>query len=574
MTTARPLALDPDVIRVGNCSGFYGDRHSAVRDMLDGGDLDVLTGDYLAELTMLILARDRAKNPAGGYAKTFLSQMRHTLASAYAKNVQIVVNAGGMNPAGLAAELRTLADELGVPTTVAHVEGDDLTGRAPELGWGRPLAANAYLGAWGVVECLRAGADIVVTGRITDASLAVAPAAAHFGWARDDFDAIAGAMVAGHVIECSTQATGGNFSAFTEITDLSRPGFPIAEIRRDGSSVITKHPGTGGAVTVDTVTAQLLYEIQTARYAGPDATARFDSITVDSQGPDRVEITNVRGEAPPPQLKVSLNELGGFRNEVQFLLVGRNIAEKAALTRRQLESWLKVQPTELEWHLVRSDQPDADTEQLASASLTCVVRDAAPETVGRAFSGTAVEMALASYPGFFLADPPRDASPYGVFTAGYIDADQVQHEAVLDDGRRIPIPPSPTTRVLDDVPEPEIPDLQTPSRTHMIELGSVVLGRSGDKGPDANIGLWVRSDAQWAWMVNTLTPNRIRELLPETADLPIERVLLPNLRAVNFVVKGLLGRGVAYGARFDPQAKGLAEWLLARRLSIPASIND
>jgi hypothetical protein len=341
------LADDPDVIRIGNCSGFYGDRLSAMREMLEGGPLDVLTGDYLAELTMLILGRDRMKDPGLGYAKTFVKQIEECLGLALERNVQIVTNAGGLNPAGLAEKLRKVAAELGLEAKIAHVEGDDLSGRAAELELGSPLTANAYLGAWGIVECLNSGADIVVTGRVTDASVIVGPAAAHFGWDRTDYDRLAGAVVAGHVIECSTQATGGNYAFFTELEDLGRPGFPIAEIRRDGSSVITKHPGTGGAVTVETVQAQLMYEIQGARYAGPDVTTRLDTIRIEPEGADRVRISGVTGEAPPPQLKVSLNTLGGFRNEMEFVLTGLDIEAKAELAQRQLESWLSVRPAAL-----------------------------------------------------------------------------------------------------------------------------------------------------------------------------------------------------------------------------------
>ena len=246
-------------VRIGNCSGFYGDRHSAMREMLAGGELDYLTGDYLAELTMLILGRDRMKHPERGYAKTFLTQLEECLGLARERGVRIVANAGGLNPAGLADAVRALAERLGVSVRVAHVDGDDLSGRAEELGLGKPLTANAYLGAWGIVDCLNDGADIVVTGRVTDASVTVGPAAAHFGWQRDDYDRLAGAVVAGHVIECGIQATGGNYSFFTEIPDLTYAGFPLAEIHADGSSVISKHPGTGGLVSVDTVTAQLLY---------------------------------------------------------------------------------------------------------------------------------------------------------------------------------------------------------------------------------------------------------------------------------------------------------------------------
>ncbi|MDT5166022.1 MAG: hypothetical protein QOC88_2916, partial [Mycobacterium sp.] len=285
-----------------------------MREMLVGGELHYLTGDYLAELTMLILGRDRMKHPERGYAKTFLSQLEECLGLAQERGVRIVANAGGLNPAGLADAVRTLAQRLGVPLRVAHVDGDDLSARTEELGLGKPLTANAYLGAWGIVDCLNDGADVVVTGRVTDASVTVGPAAAHFGWARTDYDRLAGAVVAGHVIECGVQATGGNFSFFTEIPafpGLLHAGFPLAEISPDGSSVITKHPGTGGLVSVDTVTAQLLYEITGARYANPDATARMDSIELSPDGADRVRISRVTGEPPPPTYKVSLNSIGG-----------------------------------------------------------------------------------------------------------------------------------------------------------------------------------------------------------------------------------------------------------------------
>ncbi|MGV9822743.1 acyclic terpene utilization AtuA family protein [Nocardia xishanensis] len=566
------LAADPDVIRIGNCSGFYGDRLSAMREMLEGGQLDVLTGDYLAELTMLILGRDRMKDPSLGYAKTFVKQIEDCLGLALERNVQIVANAGGLNPAGLAEKLRKVAADLGLDAKVAHVEGDDLLSRASELGLGSPLTANAYLGAWGIVECLNSGADIVVTGRVTDASVIVGPAAAHFGWDRTDYDALAGAVVAGHVIECSTQATGGNYAFFTELADLGRPGFPIAEIRRDGSSVITKHEGTGGAVTVDTVEAQLMYEIQGARYAGPDVTTRLDSIRLSQEGRDRVLISGVTGEAPPPQLKVSLNTLGGFRNEMEFVLTGLDIPAKAELAQRQLESWLPVRPAELEWTLARLDRPDADTEEQASALLRCVVRDPDPNKVGRAFSNVAVELALASYPGCTFTTLPGNGSPYGVFTPGFVDAAEVPHTAVLRDGTRIEVAAATETTALEGVPEPALPEPLAASETRRAPLGAIALARSGDKGGDANIGVWVRTDEQWRWLVHTLTVDRMKELLPEAASLSVTRHVLPNLRAVNFIVSGLLGKGVAYQARFDPQAKGLGEWLRSRHLDIPVEL--
>jgi len=563
------VAATPSVVRIGNCSGFYGDRLSAMREMLTGGDLDYVTGDYLAELTMLILARDRAKAPERGYAKTFLAQLEECLGLAHDRGVRIVANAGGLNPAGLADAVRALATRLGVPASVAHVEGDDLLSRAGELGFGNPLAANAYLGAWGIVECLTSGADVVVTGRVTDASVTLGPAAAHFGWSRTDYDQLAGAVAAGHIIECGAQATGGNYAFFTEIDEPTHPGFPIAEIRADGSAVITKHPGTGGAVTVGTVTAQLLYEITGARYANPDVTLRVDSIELAQDGEDRVLVSGVRGEPPPPTLKVSLNSVGGFRNAMTFVLTGLDIDAKAALVRRQLETGLTVKPAELEWTLARTDHPDADTEEAASALLRCVVRDPDPANVGRQFSSAAVELGLASYPGFTTTAPPAEGQVYGIFTAGTVQADTVDHIAVHADGSRIEIPAAAETLELAPVAPFALPVPLPFGETRRAPLGTIAGARSGDKGASANVGLWVRTEDQWRWLAHALTVEALRELLPEAAELPVTRHVLPNLRAVNFVIDGILGAGVAYQARFDPQAKGLGEWLRSRYIDIP-----
>jgi hypothetical protein len=552
-------------IRIGNASGFYGDRFTALAEMLDGGDLDVLTGDYLAELTMLILGRDRLKDSATGYAKTFLRQLETTLGNALDKGVAIVANAGGLNPSGLAAAIRVLADELDLDVNVAHVEGDDLRERADELGLGSPISANAYLGAWGIAECLKSGANVVVTGRVTDASLVVGPAAAHFGWSRTDYDALAGAVVAGHVIECGPQATGGNYSFFTEIPDLRHPGFPIAEVHPDGSATITKHPGTGGAVSVGTVTAQLLYEITGARYAGPDVTARFDTISLADDGPDRVRISGVRGEAPPPTLKVGLNTLGGFRNEVTFVLTGLDIDAKAALVKEQLAD------LDATWTLARTDHADSDVQESASALLHCVVRGTDPKALGRAFSGAAIELALASYPGFHVTAPPGDASTYGVFTVAYVDANLVPHAAVLNDGTRVDIPQAGETLALQEVPQPRV-QMSAGAPTHSVPLGSLVGARSGDKGGSANVGVWARTDDAYSWLVGALTVEEFQRLLPETAPLMVTRHVLPNLRALNFVVEGLLGEGVSSNARHDAQAKAVGEWLRSRIVDVPQAL--
>lgn len=555
------------VLRIGNASGFYGDRFDALREMLTGGDLDVLTGDYLAELTMLILARDRLKDPAAGYARTFPRQLEDTLGLAHERGVRIVTNAGGLNPAGLAGAVRDLAGRLGIPVRVAHVEGDDLTAAHPGS-----LAAHAYLGGFGIAAALRAGADIVVTGRVTDAALVSGPAAAHFGWGPADHDRLAGAVVAGHVLECGTQATGGNYAFFRD-GDVRRPGFPLAEIHPDGSSVITKHPGTGGFVDIGTVTAQLLYETGGARYAGPDVTARLDTVRLGREAPDRVRIEGVRGEAPPPALKVGVNRLGGFRNEVAFVLTGLDIEAKAALVREQMGDVLaKAPPAEVRWELVRTDRPDAATEETASALLRLVVRDPDQAVVGRPLTAAAVELALAGYPGFHVLAPPGKGSPYGVFEDAYVPQGDVAHAAVLHDGRRVAVAPPEDTRPLRPLGEPPLPAPLPPGPVRRAPLGLVAGARSGDKGGNANVGVWARTEDAWRWLAHELTAERFRELLPEARPLPVTRHTLPNLRALNFVVEGILGAGAAAQARFDPQAKALGEWLRSRHLDIPEAL--
>jgi hypothetical protein len=569
-----------DVLRVGNCSGFYGDRLAAMREQLDGGALDVLTGDYLAELTMLILWRSRLKDPAKGYATTFLRQLEDCLGLAVERGVRLVVNAGGLNPAGCADAVRALASRLGIAVDVAHVEGDDLmprleslTGHLTHLETGAPLAdaanapvtANAYLGAFPVAEALRGGAGVVVTGRVTDAALVCGPAIWKFGWGATDLDPLAGAVVAGHVLECGAQATGGNYAFLGEVPGAEHVAFPVAEIAADGSSVVTKHPGTGGLVSVGTVTAQLLYEIGGPRYLGPDVDALFDTVALSQDGPDRVRISGVRGAPPGGSLKVALNLVGGFRNAVTFVLTGLDLDAKAGLVRRQLE---RAGFGDADFALSRNDVGDPATNDAATATLRVTVKDAGPERIGRAFSSAAVELGLASYPGFTMTAPPGDATPYGVYWPALVPRELVTAVVVHADGRRVEVP---STR-----PAGEEPDVGTPvvgegpgGETARVPLGRVAGARSGDKGGTANLGVWVRDEEAFRWLHAFLTVERLRELLPETAAFPVERHVLPNLRALNFLIPGLLGEGVSSSTRADPQAKGLGEWLRARVVDVP-----
>ena len=571
-------------LRVANCSGFYGDRLSAAKEVVDGGPIDVLTGDYLAELTMLILWKTASRGGSGGYATTFLRQMEEVLGTCLDRGIKVVTNAGGLAPQRLADDLHGLAERLGLSPSVAVVEGDDLLGRLDELqAAGHPLAhldtgvplaeagvkpvtANAYLGAWGIAEGLRAGADVVVCPRVTDASLVVGPAAWHHGWARDDWDRLAGAVVAGHVLECGAQATGGNYAFFArELPDRRPPGFPVAEVAEDGSFVVTKHPGTGGRVSVGTVTAQLLYEIAGPDYAGPDVVTWFNTIRLSGDGPDRVRVSGVQGTPAPSELKVCLNYVGGYRNSVTFVLIGLDLDAKA--------EWVTETLFERLGGRERFEAVDVRRTPTADgALLTVTVRDPDPSKVGRAFSGAAVELVLANYPGMHTTAPPGSESSYGVYWPALVPAELVEHAVVRHDGTRVVIPPSPTGAAWEYLVAAEQIPAPPEGSTRAVPLGTVAGARSGDKGGNANVGFWVESPEAYAWLATSLTVERFKELLPEAADLEVRRYDLPNLMALNFVVVGLLGEGVAASTRPDPQAKGLGEALRACVVDVPESL--
>jgi hypothetical protein len=579
-------------LRIANCSGFYGDRISAAREMVEGGPIDVLTGDWLAELTMLILAKTQARG-GPGYARTFVTQMEQVMGACLDKGIKVVSNAGGLDPHACASAIAAVAAKLGLNPKVAVVSGDNLMAnldtmradgiRFVNLDTGEPLgdrvpvSANAYFGGWGIADALTHGADIVVTGRVTDAALVVGPAAWRFGWKATDWDRLAGAVVAGHVIECGCQATGGNYSFFKEIPGLERPGFPIAELYADGSSVITKHPGTGGAVTVGTVTAQLLYEIDTENYANPDVVSRFDTIHLAQEGPDRVRISGTKGLPAPDQLKVAINFDGGYRNRFTFCLTGLDIEDKAALVERTLWSQIpggrdSIQQTRVD--LVRTDRPDPETNEQAIAQLRFTVKDPDERKIGRAFSNAAIEMALASYPGMFGLGGPSGAEPYGVYWPALIPANSVTQLVTIDGAMRpVQVPEAGPTS--DDPPVPSRPAvLQTvPSgEARRVPFGTIVGARSGDKGGNANVGVWTRDPAAYPWLAGFLTESKIRDLLPEATNLAIRITQLPNISALNIVIVGLLEEGVASSTRLDGQAKGLGEWLRARYVDIPVAL--
>lgn len=606
-------------VAIANVSGFFGDRLSAAREMVDGGPVDVLTGDWLAELTMLILARQRMKHgPGAGYARTFLTQMEQVLGTCRDRGIRVVSNAGGLDPQGCADALGEIVERLGIgPVSIGVVTGDDLMPRMSDLDepWTNLdtreapegvtfLTANAYLGGESITAALVAGADIVITGRVTDAALVVGPAAWWHGWSYADagagdtalLDRFAGAVVAGHAIECGAQVTGGNYSFFDRLPGMEHVGFPIAEVAEDGSSIITKHPGTGGAVTVGTVTAQLLYEIGGPAYANPDVTARFDTIDLTQEGTDRVRISGVRGESPPQRLKVAANYLGGFRNAMTLIITGLQPEEKADLALRTItglslaealdlglnaaaratHSRLPVRELDIDWAPATVEDPITGAQ--AQSVLRLTVRDGDPKAVGKPFTTAVVESALASYPGMFPTAPPGEGTPYGVYWPTTVERSSVPVSVTVDGTAvHVPtyLPAEYPVRVV--VPDGSAPSITPLGESVRVPLGQLVGARSGDKGGAANVGVWVPKgvpdrDAAYAWLVTAVTPDRVRQLLPEASLLAIDVHPLPNLHAVNIVIHGLLGRGVAENSRVDPQAKGLGEHLRARLVDIPREL--
>jgi hypothetical protein len=576
-------------VRIANISGFFGDRASALREQLDGGEVDVLSGDYLAELTMLILARTRSRRPDGGYARTFVAALEDSLEIVADRGVKVVVNAGGLDPTGAANAIRTAVGELGLTLEVAAVSGDDLVDRIPDLQavgeefinlqTGKPLGvlasevvtANAYMGGWGITEALQAGADIIVTGRVADASVVSGPAAWWHNWSRDDYDQLAGAVAAGHIIECGMQATGGNYSFFKEVSDMAYPGFPWADIAADGSAIIGKHSGTGGEVSVGTVVSQLLYEIGPPAYLSPDVISRFDTVRLEEAGPDRVSLTGIRGEPPPRTLKVAAAITGGFRNSLMIGLTGMDADAKAALLSEQM--WRALPWTRDDYDDVQEDVvgrgSDDPTSNESTVSFWRIAAASTDENkVGRSFSNAGISILLGSIPGMFSVSPPGPATPFARYWPTTIDRSLVTQKVefagvTIEVAETEPQPGEPVMPVV-----PDLPALPT-GPTRQVQLGTIYGARSGDKGGIANIGVFARSAEAYVWLAHSLTVDRLREMMPDVADLPIDRFELPNLWSLNFILHGFLGEGVSSSLRLDAQAKGLAEYLRACRFEVP-----
>ena len=586
--------MSNNVIKIANCSGFYGDKLSAAKELVDGGPIDVLTGDYLAELTMAILYGQKInRGEDKGYVGTFLKQIKEVAKDCKEKNIKIVSNAGGLNPKSMAKEIEKILNEQAIDMKVAYIDGDDLLPRMEALSESgekfenidkktplndsgyTALTSNVYLGAWGIKEALDNGADIVVCPRVTDAAVVIGPAAWKFNWKRNDYDALAGALAAGHIIECGCQATGGNYAFFKEVENFDNVGYPIAEILEDGSFYITKHAGTGGLVSKGTVTAQLLYEISSPAYVNPDVISHFDTLKIEEIEKDRVYVSGCRGSSPPKNHKVCINLAGGFRNGMEIILTGLDIEEKAKVFTDALFNSVGGQDQfdEVSIQLHRTDKEDPSSNEESMASLIISVKSMNPDLVGRLFSAKIIELALANIPGFFAQGGVKSNGPVIVYWPALIDSKHIKEKVHIDD-REIEI--TPTSQMdFEDMyyqKEPvEIEEIDIKNEKSIF-FGDIYGTRSGDKGGCANLGVWAKNSKSYAFLNKFLSVRKLKELLPDLKNFNIERYELSNINSLNFYIHDILEDGVSSNNRKDSQAKSLGEYLRAKVIKVPNSI--
>jgi len=586
--------MNKDCIKIANCSGFYGDKLSAAKDLVDGGPIDVLTGDYLAELTMAILfGQKMQRGEDKGYVGTFLKQINQIAKSCKEKNIKIVSNAGGLNPKSMAIEIEKILKEQSIDMKVAYIDGDDLMptisnlkksgeefknidkGKKLDESGYSPLTANAYLGAWGIKEALDKGADIVVCPRVTDAAVVIGPAAWKFNWKRDNYDALAGALAAGHIIECGCQATGGNYAFFKEVESFDNVGYPIAEIYEDGSFYVTKHPDTGGLVSTGTVTAQLLYEINSPAYVNPDVIAHFDTLKIEEVEKDKVYVSGCRGSSPPDKHKVCINLAGGFRNGMEIILTGLDIEDKAKVFTDALFNSVggRKQFDDVSIQLHRTDKENPNSNEEAMASLLVSVKSKDQNLVGRLFSAKIIELALANIPGFFAQGGVKSSGPVIIYWPALVDSKHIK-EKVHIDGEEIEVIPTSQLELEEIYYQKEPIKIKKIKKEDEKEIyfGEIYGTRSGDKGGCANLGVWAKNTNSFAFLHDFLTVKKLKELLPDLNQYKIERFELANINSLNFYIHDILQDGVSSNDKKDGQAKSLGEYLRAKKVKVPQSI--
>ena len=582
-------------IRVANFSGMTGDRFSALEEAVNGEPVDAVIGDYMAEITMSLIAARRGEKSSGHYAKVFLRQIAPLLPAIAEKGIKVVTNAGMFNPAGLAEALRGEIKAAGVALTVAHVEGDDVTSRVEDLttsgqlqhmDTGREFTLNnddvamatAYLGGWGIAAALGAGADIVITGRVADASLVLGPAAWWHQWQQDDWDAVAGAVAAAHVIECGPQSVGGNFPGFASIPNNTRLGFPIAEVAADGSSVITKRVADEGTVTVDTVTAQLMYEIQGPAYLNPDVVLRVDSIELTQIAPDRVRISGVQGMRAPETTKVGLHLPGGYHGAMWVFPTGLDIEDKLDMLRRQAAD--AATGLDLDHYIVTPcGRPvDDPQDQYQATVATRIAAASSKQGEVASFLSRIPTYTLGGIPGFYFDLHTGTNEERTVdFWPGLMRQEDVEHAAVLEDGRRIRVAP-PKGEPFAGQPNPGAVATPTDATgpTRKVPLGDVAYARTGDKSGNANLGVWTPKEhaGAYPWLAEFLTEERLTNLLGLEDHIRVERYPLPNINGLLFVLRDYFGSSGSANIALDQIGKSLGEFLRAKHVEVPVAYLD
>ncbi|KAJ7646561.1 hypothetical protein FB45DRAFT_821037 [Roridomyces roridus] len=592
-------------VRIGGASGSASDRRVAFAQLASGypdEPVDVLIGDFMSEANMTSLAARKAQGAEGGaFEATFVEAVEPALADIAKYGIKVVVNAGASDTERLHDVIVKLVQKKQLPLQVAWISGDEVlpivlkrsasdpraftnnhTGDTLASWPFKPMYAQAYLGGLGIATALHKGADIVVCGRVSDASLAIGAAAWWHDWNRNHLPQLANALVAGHLIECSTYITGGNFSGFKDLEEGGRwldLAYPIAEINGDGGVVITKEKNRGGMVTVQTCSSQLLYEIQGPWYFNSDVTAILDNITFTQIGPNRVSMTGVQAAPPPPTTKVGVTAPGGFQAEMQYFLVGLDIAAKARMLEQQVRHHLRDAIkgfSLLDFQLLGTAGANPRTQDAATVTLRIIAQAPTAEALAtNNFLRPLIDLIMSAYPGGTFHLDSRLGFPKPVFEyfVTRLQQTDVQHRVHMQSGEVVEVPPPTVTKVFPRQ-QPSAPrylgSLKQFGETVRAPLGLVAHARSGDKGSDANVGFFVRTQEEYEWLRSLLDVDKVQEILAgEYNGKEIDRFELPNIRAVHFLLHDHLDRGVSCTSTVDFLGKNVAEFLRAQEVDVP-----
>lgn len=590
-------------LRIANASGYWGDDLTALRRQLEGGPVDVVTMDFLAEITMSILQKQVQRNPDAGYAVDFVDQLDEVMVTATERGVTIIANAGGVRPLSCGEAILARAEARGLDPRVGVVAGDDLMDRIQawhaegldlsNMDDGRPFAeiadrvssANAYLGAGGVVQALAEGARFIVTGRVTDTGITLAPMIHRFGWAADDWDRLAAGIIAGHILECGAQSTGGNYTDWRRVPSFHDVGYPIVEMDADGGFVVTKHPGTGGLVSVATVAEQLVYEMgDPSAYLTPDVVVDFGSIVLSDDGPDRVRVSGVRGSAPTDRLKVSVSYADGWKASGGVIVSGPEAVAKGEVLGQILwgrlpdfeealtelvgasATWGPLSPSrEANEIMARFGVRDHDRAKVREFSkMVPALVLSGPPGVGVIGGRPPVQEVVAYWPCLI----PRDRCPAEVVVMGGGDRVEVTVPSAGPTGEgRVPAGATPRVDAGDEGPT-------LTGETMTVKLRDLCHGRSGDKGDTCNIGIIARHPALYRWMVDTITAERVKAAFEGIASGGVERFEVPNIGALNFLLHQCLGGGGTLSLHIDAQGKTYSHALLSIEVEIDRALAD